>query len=237
MAKPTEYDVWFTAANTVYRGVPFSVLAGWAGSGRVGPADKVRESGNEHWSLVSDNPLIADYLGGAAMPVAAAEEGAAYEPVEVDAGWPRHFTEEDDDVDMIPLIDISLVLLIFFMMTTAVSAFSPVVVPDLKYAGELSTDADAISINVDKQGDQPSYSLTVGAGTRQQDSANPNDAKAILAILDTALAKAPRPPEVRIACHKDMPRWVVGDLMDELKKRKDKNQIAIYTAEVSEQAK
>src|SRR5262245_8616033 len=111
MPKPTEYDVWFTAANTVYRGVPFSVLAGWAGQGRVGPADKVRESGNEHWSPVAENPLIADYLGGAVPEPLAAQTGAAFEPVEVDVGWPRHFTEEDDDVDMIPLIDISLVLL------------------------------------------------------------------------------------------------------------------------------
>src|SRR5262245_61992091 len=236
MAKPTEYDVWFTTANTVYRGVPFSVLAGWAGQGRVGPADRVREAGNEHWTPVADNPLLADYLAGAPVP-AAAEAGAAYEPVEIDAGWSKHFTEEDDDVDMIPLIDISLVLLIFFMMTTAVTAFSPVVVPDLKWAGELSTDADAISINVDKQGDLPAYSLTVGGGTRQADAANPNELKAVLVLLDAVLAKAARPPEVRIACHKDLPRWVVGDLMDELKKRKDKNQIAIYTAEVSEQSK
>jgi biopolymer transport protein ExbD len=236
MAKSTEYDVWFTSANTVYRGVPFSVLAGWAGQGRVGPADRVRESGTEPWSLVSDVPSVADYLGGVAAP-AAAEAGAAYEPVEIDAGWPRHFSEEDDDVDMIPLIDISLVLLIFFMMTTAVTAFSPVLVPDLRFAGELSTDADAISINVDKQGEQPAFSLTVGAAARQQDAANPNDMKALLVLLDAALAKAARPPEVRIACHKDLPRWVVADLMDELKKRKDKNQIAIYTAEVSEKSK
>lgn len=236
MAKPEVYDVWFTAANTVYREVPFSVVAGWAGQGRLGAVDKVRAAGTEAWSLAADVPVIADYFGGATEPAGAATD-SAYEPVEIDAGWPKHFDDEDDDVDMIPLIDISLVLLIFFMMTTAVTAFSPVVVPDLKWAGELSTDADTISINVDKQGESPSYSLTVGGGARQQDAKNPNDLKAILTLLDAALAKASRPPEVRIACHKDLPRWVVADLMTELKTRKDKNQVAIYTAEVSEKPK
>src|SRR4029079_15970116 len=133
-------------------------------------------------------------LGGSAVaePVAI-ESGAAYEPVEIDVGWPKHFFDDDDDVDMIPLIDISLVLLIFFMMTTAVAAFSPVMVPDLQWAGELSADPDAISINVDKQGDQPAYSLTIGSTTRQQDEKNPNAMNALLTLLDAALAKSARP--------------------------------------------
>ncbi|HEY2783907.1 MAG TPA: biopolymer transporter ExbD [Fimbriiglobus sp.] len=236
MPKPTEYDVWFTTASTVYRGVPFSVVAGWAGQGRLAAQDKIREVGNEAWSLAADVSVIADYLGGAAE-LDGAGDAAAYEPVEIDVGWPRHFSEEDDDVDMIPLIDISLVLLIFFIMTTAVSAFSPVVVPDLKWAGELSADKDTISLNVDKQGDQPNYSISVGGSARQQDAKNPNDMKAVLVLLDAALAKSAVPPEVRIACHKDLPRWVVADLMQELKLRKDKNQIAIFTAEVSEKSK
>src|SRR5262249_4859943 len=43
--------------------------------------------------------------------------------------------EEDDDVDMIPLIDISLVLLIFFMMTASVTSgiVSPIPTPPAKH--------------------------------------------------------------------------------------------------------
>jgi biopolymer transport protein ExbD len=237
MAKPAEYDVWFTAANTLYRNVPFAVLTGWVGQGRVSGTDKVRSAGTEAWFAVASVPLLADYLGSGEPPPAATEVGAQFEPIELDAGWPKHFSEDDDDVDMIPLIDISLVLLIFFMMTTAVSSFSPVIVPDLVHTGELSSDKDAISLNVDKQGDQPAYAIVVGGGARQQDEKNPNDMKAVLVLLDAALAKAQRPPEVRIACHRDLPRWVVGDLMQELKTRKDKNQIAVFTAEVSEKSK
>ncbi len=237
MPPRAEYDVWFTTANTVYRGVPFSVVTGWAGQGRLSAVDKIREVGNEKWSQVSDVSVIADYLGGGTAEPDVAGAEASYEPIQIDVGWPKHFSEEDDDVDMIPLIDISLVLLIFFIMTTAVSSFSPVVVPDLKWAGELSADKDTISLNVDKQGDQPNYSITVGGGTRQQDAKNPNDMKAVLVLLDAALAKSAVPPEVRIACHKDLPRWVVSDLMQELKTRKDKNQIAVFTGEVSEKPK
>ena len=47
-----------------------------------------------------------------------------HQRVEFDDGWGRPHGDEDDDVDMIPLIDISLVLLIYFMMTSAISALS-----------------------------------------------------------------------------------------------------------------
>src|SRR5437773_880887 len=100
MASPASYDVWFTAANTVYRGVPFAVLAGWAGQGRLGPADRIRPAGAEAWELAADVPLIADYLAGEPSPVVE-DATAALEPVEFDAGWPKHFADEDDDVDMI----------------------------------------------------------------------------------------------------------------------------------------
>ena len=42
---------------------------------------------------------------------------------------------------MIPLIDISMVLLVFFIMIRPPGALAPVDVPDMQYAGQLSSDA------------------------------------------------------------------------------------------------
>ena len=57
------------------------------------------------------------------------------EPIDLGFESPRIIEGEDEDVDMIPLIDVSLVLLIFFMMTTAVSSgvFSPIPTPEAKH--------------------------------------------------------------------------------------------------------
>ena len=38
MAKPPKaFDVWFVTANTVYKGVPYNVVADWAQQGRLAP--------------------------------------------------------------------------------------------------------------------------------------------------------------------------------------------------------
>src|ERR671912_648511 len=96
---PKAFDVWFVAANTVYKGVPYGVVA--------------------------------------------------EQPVELPDPKPgprRSRFDEDDDVDMIPLIDISMVLLVFFIMVQATGAMAPTDVPEMRYAGQLSTDPNAITI-------------------------------------------------------------------------------------------
>ncbi|MDR7387550.1 MAG: M20/M25/M40 family metallo-hydrolase, partial [Armatimonadota bacterium] len=56
--------------------------------------------------------------------------------------------EDDDEVDMIPLIDISMVLLVFFIMIQAAGALAPVDVPEMRFAGELTADPNAITITI-----------------------------------------------------------------------------------------
>jgi biopolymer transport protein ExbD len=113
-------DVWITEGNTVYREVPFAVVTDWIQQGRLLADDKLRPSGTAEWFAIGGSPAFAAY-----MPKVeehrAEDQAEALEPVEVDFAWKRK-EDEDDDVDMIPLIDISLVLLIFFMMTAAVGA-------------------------------------------------------------------------------------------------------------------
>jgi biopolymer transport protein ExbD len=230
------FDVWFLAADTVYRGVPYDVLTGWADQGRVASDDKIRPAGTEKpWVRVADHPLISDFLFRRGQLPAATDAAEQLQPVELDVEFRKRGEDDDDDVDMIPLIDISLVLLIFFMMTTAVAALSPVDVPDMKHASELSKDVDAFTIQIDKRSSgETYYALRLGKDGPKPEDNNLMTLPELLARLDARLSEVQRPPEVRIACNKELPSQRVREVTRELEKRKAKGQIAYYSAEVNE---
>lgn len=253
MTKPPKaFDVWLMTADTVYKGVPYQVVAGWVGEGRLGPADKVRPAGTAApWAGVGESPLLADYLPRAA-PVAdvavgpidpdpnrGAEPVEAPDPAEIDAVYRQTREEEDDEVDMIPLIDISMVLLVFFIIVSATGALSPVDVPDMKYGGELTSSPDAITIAIEKAigEDKVVYSVRTGAtAAAPNDSGLPGPDEA-LAALDRMLMDRTRPPDVRIACDKTLPSDRVMEMTRGLKTRKDKGKINAFEATVNEAPK
>ena len=227
--------MWFVAADQVYKGVPADVLLGWAEQGRVAAADKLRPAGTAgDWGRVGAEPFFAAFLfrGGAPAGPAALEE---LQPVERDA-LTRVGEEEDDDPDMIPLIDISLVLLIFFMMTSVVSTLSPIDVPDMKHGGEPSKDQDAITLIIDKRpNDEVYYAVRVGEQPLQAEDNNLAKGRTRpCKRLDAKIAVAQKPPEVRVACHKKLPGDRVDELLMELERRRRDNKIAFYGAEVNE---
>src|SRR5712692_2739605 len=114
-------DVWIVETNTVYKEVPYTVVADWVQQGRLLENDKLRPSGTADWFSVGEMPAFAAYLPKA-EPFRAEDQAEALERVEVDFAWKPRRGDDEDDPDMIPLIDVSLVLLIFFMMTATVSA-------------------------------------------------------------------------------------------------------------------
>lgn len=231
------FDVWFVRGDAVYRAVPYSVVTGWAEQGRLAVDDKVRVSGTEGpWQRVADNPQIGDFLyRRTAVDTVAADTAEQLHAVELDIRPRKRAEDEDDDVDMIPLIDISLVLLIFFMMTTAVAALSPVDVPEMKHAAELSTDAEAFTVHIDRRADgEVVLALRVGDKAPSVEDTNLKSIDDVMRRLDARLAGVQRPPEVRIACHKELERGWVRDVARELEKRKAKEQISGYAAEVNE---
>src|SRR5690349_15670150 len=60
---PKAFDVWFVTANTVYKAVPYNVVADWTQQGRLARTDRVRPSGTEGaWVPVAEHELLADYL-------------------------------------------------------------------------------------------------------------------------------------------------------------------------------
>ncbi|MBA4187876.1 MAG: hypothetical protein C0467_07645 [Planctomycetaceae bacterium] len=259
MAKPPKaFDVWFVTANTVYKGVPYHVVADWTQQGRLGATDMVRPAGTSiAWATVAEQEGLGDYLPqptgaravsataltaaglettGEAQPVTEGEAAELPEPEPL-PGKPR--IEEDDEVDMIPLIDISMVLLVFFIIIRAAGALAPVDVPEMKYAGELSTDPNAITINIDKADEfTVIYSVRKGQSPARPEHDRLATPEAAITALDSLLSEAQEPPEVRIACRKDLPNDRVTEIQLELEPRYSKKRtINSYVATVVEAPK
>lgn len=237
-------DVWFVSAEQVYRGVPFQVAAGWVEQGRLSAADKVRPTkSNDLWVTIADHSLLADYLplkpGAAPTSTAAVprtEPLEAPEPV----GY-RKAEADDDDVDMIPLIDVSLVLLVFFMMTTvAASNDSPVKLAEARAGMEINSDDPAvITIQMDlRESGEAFYALRVGnQRTIKPDDNNLLTQEDVKARVDKLLPQFTSPPEVRIACHQEVKHVRVRELVTMLDPYRRKGQISGYRAEVNEKPK
>ena len=231
------FDVWFLKANTVYKKVPYGVATGWAEQGRLSADDKVRPAGvTTQWVRVGDHPLLCDFLY--AVPPAGASKDVSEQlhDVEMDVHWgPKDAGSEDEDVDMIPLIDISMVLLIFFMMTATVAAVSQVDIPGMKNASEIGKDANAVTIQIDKRSSgELVYAFRVGDALPKLADDNLATREELVSRLRTELRTMKEPPEVRIAGNKTLPSGLVHDLSKDLYKLKDDKLILYYGLEVAE---
>jgi biopolymer transport protein ExbD len=236
MARPSKnFDIWLTATNRAYRGVPFSVVTDWLQQGRVLPGDRVRPEGGGEWQVVSESAAFAPFLPREKSPEAD-DVAEAMEPVNVSLPI-RRKSDDDEDVDMIPLIDISLVLLIFFMMTATVAVGgSKIDTPQTLHGVEFTQDKLMFWIGVDRgEGGRPMYSI--GQGDMQAENA---DAKLtldqVLAKLDKRLEGAQLGAVVRIAGHKQLPFGVMQKLTAELEKRRKPGKISEIKAEVNERS-
>ena len=152
-------DVWIVDLKKVYTSVPFTVVTDWVQEGRLLPGDRVRLAGKEKWHAVEAVPALTPYLPRP-EPMVVEDRASALEPIDLGLESPQVREGEDDDVDMIPLIDVSLVLLIFFMMTTAISSgvFSAIPTPEAKH--QLSTiSADMYWIGIEKKPDPATKEL------------------------------------------------------------------------------
>jgi biopolymer transport protein ExbD len=227
-------DVWIIETNTVYREVPFTVVADWVQQGRLLEDDMLRPSGTAQWFKVGATPSFAAYLPRV-EPYRTEDQAEALEPVQVDFAWKRRPADEEDDVDMIPLIDISLVLLIFFMMTASVVvAGSGIDVPPVAYGSELDNSPGTIWLGIDLVDGKPSYSLGEGdGGPTQQDL---TEAQA-LGALDARLKQVHNPVKIRVTAHRHMPYEVVKRMIValELRRQAPQSKVDRILAEVGEQ--
>lgn len=228
-------DVWIVESNSVYKEVPFTVVTDWTQQGRLLEDDMLRPSGTEKWFRLGNTPALVAYLPRE-DPYRTDDQAEALGAVEVDFSWKRPRADEDDDVDMIPLIDISLVLLIFFMMTTTVAvagAASWINVPDTEHGSALASPG-MIWIGIDRKPDgQPSYSF--GEGEKGAEPENQNLTETQLFERLTARIKTlPEPVEIRITAHRQLPYEVVKNMTIALEPYRQRGQIKKVFAEVSE---
>jgi biopolymer transport protein ExbD len=206
-------DVWVVDTNTVYREVPFTVVADWIQQGRLLAEDKARPSGKGGWFPLGDLPALAAFFPKP-EPFRVEDKAEALEPVEFDFA-PRRHGEEEDDPDMIPLIDITLVLLIFFMMTAAVQAglFSPIDTPPAKHQLlQIEQGMYWVGIDKDKQGE-----LRYSLGKDDREIHKPGKGlEPVLDRLRDQLKDIGGEVRVRIRADKKLPHETVREVMERL---------------------
>ena len=124
-----KYELRVASLKRTYAAVPLETLVRLAAEGRLSPQDEVRAVGSETWAPVTDVPALA-----AGMPTRG--EAVAEIEFELDAdggGWTPLKRADDSaeaTMDMAPMIDVTFLLLIFFMLTNSLANPSPMVVPE-----------------------------------------------------------------------------------------------------------
>lgn len=245
-------DIWITQLNTVYREVPFVVATDWLQEGRLLAEDKVRITGTSAWRVIGTVPAFAPYLPKP-EPFRAEDQAEALEPVEVGFDWKNPAEAEDEDVDMIPLIDISLVLLIFFMMTASVSSgfFSPIKTPAAQHQ-LAAISKDMYWLGIDKKNkdgvvekgadDQPLPWYSLGKDTKMLLQPNLELAE-VLSGFEKTLGDTAGEVRIRIRADQELPITLVTSATLELQdlelrinrgRPKDKRLNIVVSGEVSE---
>jgi len=228
-------DVWIVDSNTVYREVPFTVVADWVQQGRLLEDDKLCPSGTKQWTRVGDSQEFKPYLPKA-EPFRTNDQAEALEPVHLDFAWKKPRSDEDDDPDMIPLIDISLVLLIFFMMTASGVGIAGMIATPATVYGQATEQADTVMIGINLENDVPVYSLAVGNKAPAAEDRDLRSQQDLLDRLKDLLDRTPGRVEVNINAHKDVKSGVVRDLTAELSKPEYRRHIEDKYIGVSQKA-
>jgi len=186
-------------------------VADWVQQSRLLPDDMLRPSGTAQWYKVGSSPEFTPYIPRS-EPYRVDDRAEAEEPVELDFAWKRRPEEEDDDVDMIPLIDISLVLLIFFIMTTTSATAAYINNTPAAVHGLVTSSTDMLWIGIKDEEGAPLFSIGRGLGRPAPDDAHIVTMPDLLKRLDEILADERGTVEVTIQAEKSVDSGVVRDL-------------------------
>jgi biopolymer transport protein ExbD len=204
-------DVWIIESNTVYREVPFLVVTDWVQQGRLLGEDRVRPSGTAEWYPIGGLPSLAAY-----MPKIdehrAEDQAEALEPVQLEFTWKRRPEDEEMEVDMIPLIDVSLVLLIFFLMTTVIGAkLINIDLPTARNRNERLTEDMKLWVGLEpplEEGAGLRYSL----GIRKEVLLERKDRKEFMTRLKERLSTARDRVSIRIQANRFLPMRAIKNM-------------------------
>jgi biopolymer transport protein ExbD len=237
MAKSKRFfDLWLVESNTVYQEVPYEVVTDWLQQGRLLVSDKGKPSGTGDWRELSEIHELAAYAPQKEQH-RADDVAEALEPVELELSWKKPVDEDDQDVDMIPLIDVSLVLLIFFMMTSTVSGLAAnLQLPEVRIApGGLASDQLWVSIekNSENPDAAPKYSVGVGNASAREGDRN-LDLPTVFQRLDEKLATMGNVELVTVRGDKELESGIIKQVRSELEIRRARGQIKKIGDEVLE---
>ncbi len=225
-------DVWIVESNTVYQEVPFAVVCDWVQQGRLLADDKVKPSGTREWLRLGGYSDLEPYFPRKEEG-RAEDQAEALEPVHLDFGWKRKRQEEDDDVDMIPLIDVSLVLLIFFMLTASagVASFAPPL-PPTESGMVANAEGISVDVNLNERGD-PVFVVREGENQPAEDDKDIEDFVRLMERIRHHLP-AKGQVELTINAHKNVRSKVPRDLLAELAREPYRSKIRVNYYGVSE---
>ena len=221
-ARQQYIDVWVVDSNTVYREVPYTVVCDWVQQGRLLEDDNVRRSGTAEWRRIGAVPAFAAFLPKP-EPTRPDDKAEALEPVEFEFGWKKkHPEHEDEEVDMIPLIDVSLVLLIFFIVTASGAAAAAFVkLAGVKKPPRADTAGISINMNVEVRRDGKRvlvYELGEdGRRTAKPEDRDIRDQRVLLQQLNAHLAEKTGTVDITINPHSDLEDGELVEMLRALK--------------------
>jgi len=235
-AKKFFFDVWLAQGKTVYRDVPYEVVTDWLQQGRLLGDDRVRPAKTEEWFLVDKVPAFAGFVPKN-DPLRTDVQAEALEPVESGFAWGGGEEAEEADPDMIPLIDVSLVLLIFFMMTSTVSSVvSAIKVPEIVSQVDRVDNVKLINVGINfvSDAEPASYSLHWLLEDGSKGGENNLSEADTLKKIDDIMEKQSLVPEIRVAAHKDLNFDLIKKVSVELEKYRTSKKVANIHIEVGE---
>jgi len=215
--KSRTLDVMLVETRQEYRGVPYTVVTDWIQQGRLLGEDQVRATGGTAWHRLDAVPALAAFLPRP-EPTRVEDRAEALEPVHVEFSWRRPAGQDESDVDMIPLIDISLVLLIFFMMSAAVGAdvFSPIATPPAEHQ-LLKLSEGMYWVGVDAQDQDKKTAPLYSLGTDKEKLLKPTaDVSQLKGGIQGELVKLRGEVKMRIRADRDLPYQVIRAVILEL---------------------
>lgn len=198
--------------DRTYSPVPLETLVRLASEGRISPEDLVRPLGTEQWYRADEVPALA-----AALPrrVAGQPLDAGGRQVDLEdaagGGWTalrKAKQYEEPAMDMAPMIDVTFLLLIFFMLTNSLANPSPMDVPDAVHGRGVNLEGQQL-ILIDRQG---RYYL----GDRAEEDSRAGSLEALIAEVRQNAAAGKDQMEVIISGHKQARYWQVRDLVERL---------------------
>jgi biopolymer transport protein ExbD len=230
------FDVWLTQGKTVYRDVPYEVVTDWLQQGRLLGDDRIRPAKTEEWFLIEKVPALAGFVPKVES-LRTDAQAEALEPVETGFTWGHKEEEEQGDPDMIPLIDVSLVLLIFFMMTSTVaSVVSAIRVPEASATiADLSDNKKMIWIGINFISDTEPARYSINWLTESGDKGGEKDLnfEQIIKKVDEICEKQTI-PEIRLAAHRQLSFQLIKEMAVALEAYKAKGRVLTIHTELGE---